>query len=186
MASYLIPLLLAMYIIIALINALGKDALVELVPPPSHRSLHLVLTLLTHQAWKLYLLLPLPIRRQLAHQRTLQSNLLKTSASLKSTSAQDDFAKWARLNRQHDKQIQDLQALTAGVESHKTRFRRGAKVLLWVGTTGTKGLVQWWFNRQAVFWLPAGTFPYWVEYVLAFPKAPKGTATSFLCSVILY
>lgn len=58
-------------------------------------------------------------------------------------------------------------------------------MLLWVGTTGTKGLVQWWFNRQAVFWLPAGTFPYWVEYVLAFPKAPKGTATSFLCSVIL-
>jgi hypothetical protein len=31
MASYLIPLLLTMYILIALLNALGKDGLIELV-----------------------------------------------------------------------------------------------------------------------------------------------------------
>lgn len=199
MASYLIPLLLAMYITIALINALGKDVLVELVPSPSlpvpplpanPSSTSPVTPLLTFtQTWKLYLLLPLPIRTHLKSQRTLQSTLLTTSATLKSTSAQDDFAKWARLNRQHDKQIQDLQTLTSAIESHKSKFRRGARILLWVGTTGVKGGVQWWFNRAAVFWLPAGTFPYWVEYVLAFPKAPRGTTVlgivSFYFSVLV-
>ena len=45
---------------------------------------------------------------------------------------------------------------------------------MWLGTTGVKGGVQWWFSREAVFWLPSGAFPGWVEYVLAFPKAPRG------------
>jgi hypothetical protein len=45
---------------------------------------------------------------------------------------------------------------------------------VWIGTMGVKGGVQWWYKKEPVFWLPAGTFPYWVEYIVAFPKAPKG------------
>lgn len=37
-----------------------------------------------------------------------------------------------------------------------------------------KAGVQMYFRREAVFWLPVGAFPGWVEYVLAFPKAPRG------------
>jgi tail-anchored protein insertion receptor len=115
-----------------------------------------------------------PIREQIGLQKSAQNELLKTSASLKSTSSQDEFAKWARLNRQHDKQIQDLQKLTTVVDGHKAKFKKGAGMLIWVGTTGVKGVVQWWYSKQPVFWLPAGAFPAWMEYVLAFPKAPRG------------
>jgi tail-anchored protein insertion receptor len=45
---------------------------------------------------------------------------------------------------------------------------------VWIGTTGVKGGVQWWYSKEPVFWLPAGTFPGWVEWILAFPKAPRG------------
>ena len=45
---------------------------------------------------------------------------------------------------------------------------------VWIGTNGVKGGVQWWYKKEPVFWLPAGTFPYWVEYIAAFPKAPMG------------
>jgi hypothetical protein len=136
---------------------------------------------LNHQAWSIYLLLPLPIREQIRLQKKAQNELLQTSASLKSTSSQDEFAKWARLNRQHDKQIQDLQQLTAIVDGHKAKFKRGTGILIWLGTTGVKGIVQWWFSKQPVFWLPAGAFPGWMEYVLAFPKAPRGSLSFNYC-----
>ena len=99
-----------------------------------------------------------------------------TSAALKSTSSQDEFAKWAKLNRQHDKQIQELQQIQAAVEGHKTKFRRFVGIGVWLGTTGVKGGVQYWYKKEPVFWLPAGTFPPWVEYGLAFPKAPRGVS----------
>lgn len=51
---------------------------------------------------------------------------------------------------------------------------------VWLGTTGVKGGVQWWYKKEPVFWLPAGTFPYWVEYIVAFPKAPKGIQKKFV------
>jgi hypothetical protein len=34
MASNLIPILVIMYVLIALISALGKDVILDLVPPP--------------------------------------------------------------------------------------------------------------------------------------------------------
>ena len=46
---------------------------------------------------------------------------------------------------------------------------------VWIGTMGIKGGVQWWYKKEPVFWLPAGTFPYWVEWIVAFPRAPKGS-----------
>ena len=118
--------------------------------------------------------LPMRIRNQISLRKSIQKELLQTSAELKTTSSQDEFAKWARLNRHHDKQIQDLQSVTANIERHEAKFRRTIKLGIWLGTMVVKGGVQWWYSRQAVFLLPAGTFPVWVEYVVAFPKAPKG------------
>jgi len=36
-------------------------------------------------------------------------------------------------------------------------------------------LLQFWFSRQALFWLPQGWVPGYVEWLLAFPRAPKGS-----------
>jgi tail-anchored protein insertion receptor len=114
------------------------------------------------------------INSKIKEQKIRQKELLETSTALKSTSSQDEFAKWAKLNRQHDKQITALQTLTSSIDGEKAKFRRFAGWTVWLGTTGVKGGVQWWFSREAVFWLPVGAFPPWVEYVLSFPKAPRG------------
>ena len=45
---------------------------------------------------------------------------------------------------------------------------------VWIGTTGVKGGVQWWYSKVPVFWLPPGMFPGWMEWVVSFPKAPTG------------
>jgi tail-anchored protein insertion receptor len=118
--------------------------------------------------------LPVPIRTRISEQKSLQSQVLQTSATLRPTSSQDEFAKWAKLNRQHDKQIDDLKKVNSIVDGHKAKFQRAVRMTVWLGTTGIKGGVQWWYKKEPVFWLPAGTFPYWVEYIVAFPKAPKG------------
>src|SRR5947207_15688000 len=108
----------------------------------------------------------------MSEQKSLQLQVLQTTATLKSTSSQDEFAKWARLNRQHDKQIEDLKRINSIVEGHQAKFRRVVRMMVWLGTTGVKGFVQWWYKKEPVFWLLAGTFSYWVEYIVAFPKAP--------------
>lgn len=36
-------------------------------------------------------------------------------------------------------------------------------------------LVQFWFSKRAVFWLPQGWVPGYIEWILAFPRAPTGS-----------
>jgi len=74
----------------------------------------------------------------------------------------------------HDKQIEDLKKLNGVIDSERGKFKRVVGILFFLGTTGVKGAVQWWFSREPVFWLPVGTFPGWVEWVVSFPKAPTG------------
>ena len=167
MTTNIIPILLTLYIALAVISALGKDFFIDLVLPFESQSNHF-------KAWSIYLLFPSDLSTLATQQKAVQKDILKTSAELRSTSSQDEFAKWARLNRQHDKQVQQLQTLNSKIEGHKAKFRRVTGIGFWLGTTGSKGVVQWWFSKQPVFWLPVGAFPGWVEYVVSFPKAPTG------------
>jgi hypothetical protein len=36
-------------------------------------------------------------------------------------------------------------------------------------------LIQFWFAKQPLFWLPRGWVPGYVEWILAFPRAPTGS-----------
>jgi len=74
----------------------------------------------------------------------------------------------------HDKQIEDLKKLNGVIDSERGKCKRVVGILFFLGTTGVKGAVQWWFSREPVFWLPVGTFPGWVEWIVSFPKAPTG------------
>ena len=35
--------------------------------------------------------------------------------------------------------------------------------------------IQFWFSKQPLFWLPRGWVPGYVEWILAFPRAPTGS-----------
>jgi hypothetical protein len=48
-----------------------------------------------------------------AQQRKLKTELLNTKSELLKTSAQDQFAKWAKLRRSVDKGLADLEKLSA-------------------------------------------------------------------------
>jgi len=36
-------------------------------------------------------------------------------------------------------------------------------------------LLQFWFSKQAMFWIPKGWVPYYAEWLLSFPRAPLGS-----------
>ncbi len=61
------------------------------------------------QIWRLYLALPTPLTREFADQRKKQKDYLAVRHELNATSSQDEFAKWAKLRRQHDKLLDELE-----------------------------------------------------------------------------
>lgn len=38
-------------------------------------------------------------------------------------------------------------------------------------------LLQFWFTKQPMFWLPHGFVPYYGEWILSFPRAPLGSVS---------
>ena len=61
------------------------------------------------------------------------------------------------------------------VQTFKTTFDSTAGILRWLGTNGLRTFIQFWFAKQPLFWLPRGWVPGYVEWILAFPRAPTGS-----------
>ncbi|KAK7005855.1 CHD5-like protein-domain-containing protein [Favolaschia claudopus] len=109
-------------------------------------------------------------------QRKLKSNLLKLKAELLQTSAQDQFAKWAKLRRSVDKGLADLEKLNGEISARKSGFSMRFNSAIWILTTGLQFFVGWWYRRAAVFYLPPG----WLGplgWWLALPFAPAGSVS---------
>ncbi|KAF8815371.1 hypothetical protein BYT27DRAFT_7194592 [Phlegmacium glaucopus] len=109
-------------------------------------------------------------------QRSLKTEILSTKSELLKTSAQDQFAKWAKLRRSVDKGLADLEKLNSEVASSKSAFAMKFNTLLWLLTTGSQFAVGWWYRKQPVFFLPQG----WLGplgWWLALPFAPAGSVS---------
>lgn len=63
------------------------------------------------------------------------------------------------------------------LSSHKNSVEWNVKVVRLISTVGTKVFLQFYFSREPVFSLPPGWFPSYVEWILAFPRAPKGSVS---------
>ncbi|KDR67475.1 hypothetical protein GALMADRAFT_258049 [Galerina marginata CBS 339.88] len=109
-------------------------------------------------------------------QRALKTEILSTKAELLKTSAQDQFAKWAKLRRSVDKGLADLEKLNGEIAGSKSGFAMKFNTLLWLLTTGLQFVVGWWYRKQPVFYLPEG----WLGplgWWLALPFAPAGSVS---------
>ncbi|KAI1149171.1 CHD5-like protein-domain-containing protein [Nemania diffusa] len=142
-------------------------------------TVHLVNTIgaatINNLLWNIYLALPTPVSKQAAEKNKLQKEYLAIRRDLNATSSQDRFAKWAKLRRQHDKQLQELEKMKASYEASKAKFDRTAGIIRWCATSGVKFILPWIYGKEPMFWLPNGWFPYYVEWILSFPRAPLGS-----------
>lgn len=71
----------------------------------------------------------------------------------------------------------------------KTKFDTTVSSLRWLATNGLRIFLQFWYSRQAMFWIPKGWIPYYAEWLLSFPRAPLGSvsmqAWSLACGAII-
>ncbi|TVY59211.1 Protein get1 [Lachnellula cervina] len=142
-------------------------------------TIHLVNTVgaatINNILWNIYNRLPTPTSKAAAEQRDLKKQFLKVRTELNATSSQDNFAKWAKLRRQHDKLVEQVEANKKLLDGTKSTFDSAISALRWVGTNGLRMLIQFWFQKQPMFWIPKGWVPYYAEWLLSFPRAPVGS-----------
>ncbi|KUJ12117.1 uncharacterized protein LY89DRAFT_593327, partial [Mollisia scopiformis] len=124
-----------------------------------------------------------------AEQKQLKAQFMKVRKELNATSSQDEFAKWAKLRRQHDKLLEQLEKNKSSSDSTKQTFDTTVSSLRWIATNGLRIFLQFWYSRQPMFWLPKGWVPYYAEWLLSFPRAPLGSvsmqAWSLACAAII-
>ncbi|KAI0391020.1 CHD5 domain-containing protein [Xylariaceae sp. FL0594] len=144
-------------------------------------AVHLVNTIgaatINNMLWNLYLKLPTETSKRIAEKNKLQKEYLAIRRDLNATSSQDQFAKWAKLRRQHDKLLEQLEKMKTGQDDLKAKFDRTAGIIRWSTTSGVKFALPWIYGKEPMFWLPTGWFPYYVEWVLSFPRAPLGSVS---------
>ncbi|PSR78806.1 CHD5-like protein-domain-containing protein [Coniella lustricola] len=127
--------------------------------------------------WKIYTAAPIGTSVQMREQRELQQAYLKVRRELTATSSQDEFAKWAKLRRQHDKMFEELEKKKSGIDTSKASFEKTINAVRWFSTSGARWFLPFWFSREPLFWLPHGLFPYYAEWLISFPRAPLGSVS---------
>lgn len=90
---------------IHLINTAGKQTINDVVQPYLHplarKYVHILI--FRSQLWLLFTKLPTPQSREASELAKMRLEVVRLNREMTNTSAQDEFAKWAKLRRQHDK-----------------------------------------------------------------------------------
>ncbi|KAI0997147.1 hypothetical protein K3495_g11038 [Podosphaera aphanis] len=142
-------------------------------------AIHLVNTVgassVNSMMWDLWCFLPQSKSTSIVEQEQLKVQVIKLRKELNATSSQDEFAKWAKLRRQHDKVTEQLEKAKASTDSAKSTFTSIVTTIRWLGTNGLRMLIQLWYQKHPVFYIPHGWIPYHAEWLLSFPRAPLGS-----------
>ncbi|KAF3908693.1 hypothetical protein AA313_de0208927 [Arthrobotrys entomopaga] len=123
--------------------------------------------------WKLYL--KLAPSQDVDKLRKQQAEVLRIRKEMATTSSQDEFAKWAKLRREHDKRVAELEKLSEGVASQRQKFNQIVSSCRWFVFSLAAAFIQLWYRKEPVFWLPRDLLPNYIEWGLAFPQAPRGS-----------
>lgn len=104
----------------------------------------------------------------------LKSDLATIKAERSKISAQDQYAKWTKLNRQHDKLEADIKVMNEAIVQDEQRISRYIGYIITIATTIPIWVSRVWFRKSILFYVPPGALPYPVEWVLALPFVPTG------------
>jgi len=127
--------------------------------------------------WVVYNKLPTPTSSSAQRVQSLKKEIIRLKRELASTSPQDNFSKWAKLDRQHNKAVAEYQKLDGSLRTHQATFTSAVSTIRWIGTQGLRFVLQFWFAKSPMFWVPAGWVPYHAEWILSFPRAPLGSVS---------
>ncbi|SPO03405.1 related to Protein GET1 [Cephalotrichum gorgonifer] len=127
--------------------------------------------------WSALNRLPLESSKLAGETRKLQKEYLKIRLELNATSSQDEFAKWAKLRRQHDKALEKLEKNKQAMTASKAKFDTYVNAIRILLTRAPHYAIPFWYSKEPMFWLPRELFPYYAEWFLSLPKAPLGSVS---------
>ena len=169
-----ILLVFLLQLAIHIINTVGKQTINDLVHPPSYPPNPNAATNKTIQAWLLYTKLPTAHSAEASSISELRREVVRLNRELTATSAQDEFAKWAKLRRQHDKAKAEYDSQSRSLQNFHGTFNTAITILRFLATQGLQFGANFYYSKEAMFWLPRGWVPWHVEWLLSFPRAPVG------------
>lgn len=70
--------------------------------------------------------------------------------------------------------IVDALSLASNVTSSRSSFDTKAGIIRWLSTSGLRFAIQFWHAKTPVFTYPRGWFPWYIEWILGFPRCPYG------------
>jgi len=139
---------------------------------------HLVLTIgskpINDLLWQIYTRLPLQSSKDVQEQVRLRREVVRLKREMNAVSAQDEFSRWAKLRRQHDKALEEHDRKATAVSSSRSSFDTKATAIRWTCTSGLRFALQFWHAKTPVFTYPRGWFPWFIEWLLGFPRCPYG------------
>lgn len=62
-------------------------------------------------------------------------------------------------------------------QSSRSKFDRAMAAARWLGTNGLRALLQFWYQKEPMFWMPKRWVPIYIEWILSFPRAPIGSVS---------
>ncbi|KAK5274365.1 GET complex subunit get1 [Exophiala xenobiotica] len=154
---------------------------------------HLILTIgskpINDLLWQIYCRLPLGSSRDIQEQIRLRQKVVRLKREMNAISAQDEFSRWAKVRRQHDKALADHDQKAAAVSSSRASFDTKATAIRWLCTSGLRFGLQFWHAKTPVFTYPRGWFPWYIEWLLGFPRCPYGGVSinvwSLACGTVI-
>lgn len=103
-----------------------------------------------------------------------QREFARVTKERKSISAQDQYARWTKLNRQADKLKDEVAKLKEATTASKGSVGRIVGYGIMLTTTVPLWFFRVWYRKAVLFYFPAGVLPYHVEWFLALPFITTG------------
>ena len=102
-----------------------------------------------------------------------KTEIIEIKEQILCTSAQDEFAKWAKLKRKFDKLVQDYERDSKQASQIRQSFESGIHWVLYGSIWGIQIVLLIYWSQRAVFYVPGNWFGPLTSW-LKFPFAPNG------------
>lgn len=103
-----------------------------------------------------------------------RQELAAVAAQKKKISAQDEYSRWTKLNRQQDKLAAEIKTLSEDLGSSKAAVVRAVGWAISAFTVVPVWFGRFWYRKAVLFYFPQGVLPHYAEWVLALPFGVTG------------
>ena len=131
---------------------------------------------LTERVWQIKTKL-FPSQEYREFQET-RDELMRLRKERANTSSQDNFAKWARLDREYQRVKKIYDAKNNEVGSSRQKLSTIVRVVKWLLSTGLRTGTMIYFRKEPVVWLPHGMLPSIGERIVAMPSRTRGSVSA--------